>query len=219
MKIQRPTFLRMSMTIQPGNILSLFFMALLSTALLGCSHNKTLRLYSGPPLGSEFEATLMLPMEFELLSVDGQKVSANAQTFRNSDLSIQLPAGPHILVLQYSDIWQIDDENHDTLTSGRLVFDITMAKQEVFLVKTPPLKEHAQALNFIKNPQVHLQSSVQSVLASHIKKEDPLVFKTSSEPDQVEFPRLQQLKFWWAQASDFERQQFKKWQAAGANSP
>ncbi|OUR69322.1 hypothetical protein A9Q73_02345 [Bermanella sp. 47_1433_sub80_T6] len=207
------------MTIQPGNILSLFFMALLSTALLGCSHNKTLRLYSGPPLGSEFEATLMLPMEFELLSVDGQKVSANAQTFRNSDLSIQLPAGPHILVLQYSDIWQIDDENHDALTSGRLVFDIIMAKKEVFLVKAPPLKEHAQALNFIKNPQVHLQSSVQSVLASHIKKEDPLVFKTSSEPDQVEFPRLQQLKFWWAQASEFERQQFKKWQAAGANSP
>jgi|GEM_PF-2158910 len=219
MKIQRPTFLRMSMTIPPGKTLALFLIGLLSTALLGCSHNKTLRLYSGPPLGSELEATLMLPMEFELLSVDGQKVSANAQTFRSSDLTIQLPAGPHILVLQYSDIWQLDDENHDVLTSGRLVFDITMAKQEVFLVQTPPLKQHAQALNFIKNPRVHLQSSGQSVLASHIKKEDPLVFKSTTEPSKVEFPRLQQLKFWWAQASEFERQQFKKWQAAGANGP
>ncbi len=200
-------------------MLNLFFMALLSTTLIACSQHNTLKLYSGPPLGSELEATLILPMEFELLSLDGQKVSASAQTFRNADLSIQLAAGPHILVLQYSDIWQLDDENHDALSSGRLVFDINMAPQETFLVKTPPLSQHSQALNFVKDPQVHLKSARQSVLASHIKKDDPLVLKTAQEINQVEFPRLKQLKFWWSQASEFERQQFIKWQTSGSNSP
>ncbi|MEY8247000.1 MAG: DUF2057 family protein [Bermanella sp.] len=196
-----------------GKILGVFMIALLATVFMGCSHQQSLRLYAGPPLASEQEASLILPLEFELLSMDGQKVSSGAQIFRNTDLRIQLPAGPHILVLQYRDIWQIDADNHDTLSSGPLVFDIHMAKQETFLVKTPALTDYWQALHFIKAPKVYLQSARQSVLASHIKKADPLQLQTSKAPAQVELPHLQQLKFWWSQASEFERQQFNKWRA------
>lgn len=194
------------------NILKIFFCGLLCTGLLACSTQQTVHLYQGPALGEELEATLILPVEFELLSVDGQKVSSFMQSFRNTDLSIQLPAGPHTLILIYSDIWQIDDENHDNLTTGKLVFETNMAAKEVFRLKTPPLNTYTQALSFVKTPHVYLQSKLQSVAASHIKQENPLEFKTRQKSSQTEFPRLQQLKYWWLQASEFERRQFSKWQ-------
>ncbi len=198
------------------NIRTLFttlFWVLLSTALASCSNHQTVRLYSGPALSHELESTLILPIEFTLLSVDGQEVGTATQTFRNTQLTIQLPAGPHTLIMQYSDIWQIDDENHDKLSTGPLVFELNMAQQETFFIKTPQLTHYEQGLAFIKNPIVRLQSKQQNVVASHIKKEDPLVFKTSHANTNVTLPYLQQLKFWWAKASEYERKQFKKWQS------
>ncbi len=188
------------------------FWVLLSTTLASCSNHKTLRLYSGPALNHELESTLILPLEFTLLSVDGEEISTATQTFRNTQLTIKLPAGPHTLIMQYSDIWQIDDENHDKLSTGPLVFELNMAQQETFFIKTPQLTHYEQGLAFIKNPTVHLQSGHQSVVASHIAKEDPLVFRTSHANAEVTLPYLQQLKFWWAKASEYERKQFNKWQ-------
>ncbi len=180
--------------------------------IAGCSTSNTVRLYQGPLLGEELEATLILPIEFDLITLDGQKVSSSVQRFRNSNLNIQLPAGPHTLILVYNDIWQIDDDNHDTLSTGKLVFDVTMTAKERFTVLTPPLNEYSQALTFVKNPNVRLKSERQSTLASHIKKENPLVFKATQDTKVHELPRLAQLKFWWRQASDYEKKQFLKWQ-------
>ena len=183
--------------------------------IIGCSTSNTVRLYHGPLIGEELEATLILPVEFDLISLDGQKVSSSVQRFRNSNLNIQLTAGPHSLILVYNDIWQIDDDNHDTLSTGKLVFNVTMTAKERFTVLTPTLKEYSQALTFVKNPVVRLKSELQSTLASHIQKENPLVFKATQDTKADEFPRLQQLKFWWRQASAFEKKQFLKWQTNG----
>jgi len=201
------------MSISKFVYIKMVFLLCALSLLAGCSTSNTVRLYQGPILGEEFEATLILPMEFDLISLDGQKVSSSAQRFRNSNLNIQLPAGPHTLTLVYNDIWQIDDDNHDTLSTGKLVFDVIMTAKERFTVLTPPLNEYSQALTFIKNPKVRLKSKWQSTLASHIQKENPLVFKTTQDTEVDEFPRLQQLKFWWHQASVFEKKQFLMWQA------
>jgi uncharacterized protein YccT (UPF0319 family) len=200
------------MTPNINTLFTTFCWILLSTALASCSSQQTMRLYSGPALNSEQESTLILPIEFALLSVDEQDVGIAAQTFRNTSLIIKLPAGRHTLIMQYSDIWEIDDENHDKLSTGPLVFELNMAPQEIFLVKTPPLAHYEQALEFIKKPMVQLQSSQQTLVASHIAKEDPLVFQSSHANTKVTFPNLKQLKFWWTKASVYERNQFRKWQ-------
>ncbi len=197
------------------NIVKIAFFLCITSLIVGCSTSNTQRLYEGPALGEDLEATLILPIEFDLVSLDGQKVSSSVQRFRNSSLHVQLPAGPHILILVYNDIWQIDDDNHDSLSTGKLVFDVYMAAKETFTVLTPPLNQYSQALTFINNPNVRLKSNLQSVMASHIKKENPLLFKVSQNTKADEFPRLKQLKFWWLQASTFEKKQFLQWQSSG----
>lgn len=84
----------------------------------GCSTAQQVRLYDGPAIGHDQEVQLILPLNFELLSLDGQEVAQFNQTFRNHDLNIKLTAGLHTLVMRYNDLFQIDADNHQTLTTG-----------------------------------------------------------------------------------------------------
>ena len=190
------------------------FIALIVSLLIGCSTQQNVRLYEGPSLGENLESRLILPIEFNLISLDGREVSSFTQGFRNKDLNIQLPAGPHTLVIQYQDVWEIDDENHENITSGKLIIEAQMKPREVYTLSYPPLTTIEQALEFSKNPDVSLKDNRHSFKASHIKKDNPLEFNSQSAQSEVELPRLAQLKFWWQQASQHERKQFIKWKDA-----
>ncbi len=176
-----------------------------------CAGPQNLRLYNGPSIGTENEANLILPIEFEILELDGQTVSANKQVFRNHPLTIQLTPGLHTLILKYSNTWQLDADNHDTLSTGNLVFKVTLQAQESLNIKTPDIHHYKKAKRFIIAPKVYLYSKQQSVLGSHIKKENPLILKNDSTANIVKYANLKQLKFWWRQASRYEKNEFLKW--------
>ncbi len=185
---------------------------ILSCILLqACSTASNVRLYAGPAIPEEMETTLVLPLNFELLSLDGQSVAQFEQTFRNHNLNIKLTPGFHTLVMQYSDIWEIDNENHDKLTPGQLTFSGTFLEGERFFIQTPPLNTYAQAQAFVHSPSVNLVSDRQTLAGSHIAKADPLTFKKDESVQEITYPHLRQLKFWWQQASSYEQQQFKQW--------
>ncbi len=187
---------------------------LILSLLIGCSTQQNVRLYEGPSLGENLESKLVLPIEFNLLSLDGREVSSFTQGFRNNDLNIQLPAGPHTLVIQYQDVWEVDDENHEKITSGKLIIEAEMKPREVYTLSYPPLTTLEKAQAFSKKPNVSLKGSQHSFKASHIKKDNPLEFNSQSAQSEVELPRLAQLKYWWQQASQHERKQFIKWKNA-----
>jgi len=176
-----------------------------------CSTATHVRLYQGPDIGEANEAQLILPLNFELLTLDGETVSQFNQTFRNHDLHIKLAPGFHTLVMRYSDIWQIDAENHDKLTSGQFTFTGTFAAQEIFKIQTPPITTYLQAQNFVASPSINLVSQSKVLPGSHLEKRDPLKFSEDDNIEQVTYPNLKQMKFWWAQASQYERNEFKQW--------
>ncbi|MGK0444612.1 MAG: hypothetical protein ACJA1U_001547 [Bermanella sp.] len=176
----------------------------------GCSTAQQVRLYDGPAIGHDQEVQLILPLNFELLSLDGQEVAQFNQTFRNHDLNIKLTAGLHTLVMRYNDLFQIDADNHQTLTTGQITFTATFKAGEVLRIQTPPLGSLRQAQQFIANPSVNLVSDHQVIPGSHIDKEDPLAFKKDDEVQTVSYPNLKQLQFWWLKASDYEKAQFKR---------
>lgn len=187
------------------------FFLLIIIFVQGCSTAQQVRLYDGPAIGKDQEVQLILPLNFELLSLDEQKVALFSQTFRNHDLSIQLTPGTHTLVLRYSDIWQLDADNHETLNTGQLTFTGTFKSGEVLRIQTPPLNTHAQAKHFIVNPKVNLISQYQVLPGSHVEKANPLAFRKDDEIEKVSYPHLKQLQFWWLKASHYEKQQFKQW--------
>lgn len=192
-------------------MLKCFYSVLISLLLSACASNGTLRLYQGPTLAPQQEAQLTLPLEFDLIELDGQAVSSLGQKFRSDALSIKLAPGPHTLVLRFSNIFELDDENHDTLTSGQLVFKLNMQAGEAFNVNAGNLNSYENALLFVKNPKVDLVSPLQSITASHIKKQDALILSKKEEPVITTKPNLMQLKFWWQQASQYEQDEFLIW--------
>jgi uncharacterized protein YccT (UPF0319 family) len=188
-----------------------YFFLLFIMLLQGCSTAQQVRLYDGPAIGKEQEVELILPLNFELLSLDGQDVAQFTQTFRNHNLNVKLAPGLHTLVLRYSDIFQLDADNHDTLSTGQITFTGTLKSGEIFQVQTPALDTYMQARRFIDNPSVNLTSGFQVLTGSHIAKEDPLTFKQDDEINKVSYPNLKQLQFWWLKASEHERNEFKTW--------
>ena len=189
-------------------------LSLLFSLLVACSTQQGVRLYEGPALGENLEAKLVLPVEFNLLSLDGREVSSFTQGFRNKNLNIQLPAGPHTLVIQYEDVWEVDDENHERITSGKLIIEANMEPQKTYELSYSSLTTLEEAHAFSINPKVSLKNGQQSFAASHIKKDNPLEFNTKNAQGEAELPRLEQLKYWWQQASQHEKKLFIKWKDA-----
>ncbi len=179
--------------------------------------NSQLRLYDGPELGEQFESALILPVNFNLLAIDQQKVSSFKQGFRNQELYIRLPAGPHTLTLEYEDFWQIDDDNHHKLTSGNLIFTLNMKAQATYKIVTPKLNSYAKAQSFVENPSVFITDGQTKIKASHIARSSTLKFKTVQNNKPQELPKFQQLKFWWLQASQYEKDLFTRWQKTNSH--
>jgi len=188
------------------------FIVILSILLIqACSTPSHVRLYQGPPLNDTSEVQLDLPLNFEILYLDNESVSTFEQTFRNHTLNIKLTPGEHTLVLRYNDLWQLDSENHDTLTTGQITFTGTFQAAEHFKIQTPPLNTYNQAKAFIDQPSVQLVSSEQVLEGSHVEKTDPLRFNSDEPITTVSYPNLRQLKFWWQQANAYEKEQFEQW--------
>ncbi|MGR6870773.1 DUF2057 family protein [Pseudomonas sp. HK3] len=187
------------------------FFLFLVIAIQGCSSAQQVRLYDGPAIGNDKEVQLILPLNFELISLDSQPVAQFAQTFRNHDLTIKLTPGEHTLVLRYSDIWQIDADNHETLSTGQITFIDTFLPGETLRIQTPPVDTLNQAKQFIKDPNVKIVTKQRTINGSHLEKENPLVFKQDEKIEKVTYPHFKQLQFWWLKASEYEKRQFKQW--------
>ena len=180
-------------------------------ALQACSSQQSLRLYDGPAIGEAQEVRFILPVEFEIVTLNQEKVAQFEQLFRNHPLTIKLAPGQHTLVLRYSDIWQIDSDNHDKLSSGLLTFSGELKAGATYRVQTPSLNTYDQAKAFIEEPEVTLASEQNQLTASYTEKSNPLVFNKDENSQQVDYPNLRQLQFWWANANAYERQQFLEW--------
>ncbi|GAA6135152.1 hypothetical protein NBRC116188_19420 [Oceaniserpentilla sp. 4NH20-0058] len=179
--------------------------------LQACSTPKHLRLYDGPSIGVDNEVRFVLPLNFELISLDQQAVSQYQQVFRNHDLTIKLAPGQHTLVVRYSDIWDIDDETHEKVTSGHITFAGEFLAGQQYHFQTPTLNSYNQAKAFVKNPNITLNSQKNTLQSDYTAKANPLVFGNDEKLEQVNYPNLKQLQFWWANANQYEQKQFMQW--------
>jgi uncharacterized protein YccT (UPF0319 family) len=185
---------------------------LLILLLSGCSTVSQVKLYNGPSLKPQEEATIVLPEAFELLELNGQSISDTRLTFRTGDMFLTLPSGEHTLVFQYKEIWQIDDDNHDTVTSGAITFKANLAKAEVMKLEFPDINNHQDAKKFSYDPRLLLVSKRQVIPSSHTQKDNPFVLDKDNQVKATQYPNLDQLKFWWNRATYYEQQEFLIWQ-------
>jgi uncharacterized protein YccT (UPF0319 family) len=196
-----------------SHILSTAVMAAIFTLILSaCSTVSHVKLYNGPTLSPQHESTIILPEELDLLEVNGQEISNTNLSFRTGNMPLTLPSGEHVLVFQYKQIWQIDDENHDVVSSGPITFKANLAKTETMMFEFPVIKTYEDAKRFSINPSLTLVSRRQKIPSSHTQKDNAFIFDEDTQAKATQYPNLDQLKFWWKRATYYEQQEFLIWQ-------
>lgn len=122
-------------------------LALLAFALLaGCAH-PPLKLYEGPDRPATELATLTVPEEVEVISVNGKDVEGARGLMRKGDAVLQLAPGRYEVLAFYREIWQTGDA-HDTLKSDPALFDVDAAAGGQYRIgyDAPRTYEEAQRL-------------------------------------------------------------------------
>ena len=187
-------------------------MLILATLLItGCASIQEAHLYDGPALTPEQSTRLLLPLEFEITELDGRVVPQGQQRFRSDALPVYLTPGKHKLVLHYESIWDIDGDNHEKVRSQPILFELDgkAGEQMVFHFESPATLNQAQS--FAQTIPITLVSDRQSITGYGLKKADPLTFNEKKPIAKVELPYLQQLQYWWEQATPYEQKEFKQW--------
>lgn len=210
-------------------------LVLLALVVSGCAASRHHKLYEGDPAQraqiQSYDTTLIRYIDNEDMGVSfiGQK-----QTY-------DIKAGQRTLLVEYSDIFQIDSDRHDKVVSrpAKVTFIAEAGKR--YQIQHPPQKRLDNAQAFARKPEfwvVELDSGERVAAAVELSRPRSLLpsLKSESAPDYVfesdavvpaaapaavagngaagsasDQPHLQMLKFTWQNASAQEREAFLEW--------
>jgi len=200
-----------------------------SLLLLSCATDRAIHLYDGPPLAEQQLASLIIPLEIDLLSVDGESIAT--PFFTGEQVHYRLKAGQHHLIVRYKNLFDSDESNHEIITSQTKLFHIHMIKSQSYHLKHSIPEDLTAAKMAIKHFQPWIETSTSP---HHIQaKAAPASFETAtllsgafkpgndlttdaSSPSDMQSPEnmpapLQQLQYWWQKASRQDQQDFDEW--------
>lgn len=208
-------------------------LVLLALIVSGCASNRHHKLYEGDPALraqiQSFDTVLIKYIDDEDMGMSfiGQK-----QTY-------DIKAGQHTLLVEYSDLFQIDSDQHEKIVSrpAKVTFIAEAGKQ--YQIQHAPQKRLDNARAFAEKPEfwvVELASGDR--VAAEVELSRPRSFlqglKAMNAPEYVfvsdaatpaaaqtvpavgdsttaSQPHLEMLKFSWQNASASERQAFLEW--------
>lgn len=101
---------------------------LLCTVLLltACS-NAPLRLYDGPAKPAAAIARVAIPIDIDILSLNGKKVEGSNTLLGTADRELELLPGRYQLLVYYNNLWQAEGDSHETIRSRPMIFDLELA--------------------------------------------------------------------------------------------
>lgn len=102
-------------------------------ALAACS-STPIKLYPGPSLAADKIATLKVPVEIEILSLNGSKVDAAHTLLGTDDQQLQLLPGDYKLLVYYNNIWKTGTKSHEKIKSAPVEFRLTLAANHTYVM-------------------------------------------------------------------------------------
>lgn len=102
-------------------------------ALAACS-STPIKLYPGPALAADKIATLKVPVEVEILSLNGSKVDAAHTLLGTDDQQLQLLPGDYKLLVYYNNIWKTGTKSHEKIKSAPVKFRLTLAANHTYVM-------------------------------------------------------------------------------------
>ncbi|MBQ4879243.1 DUF2057 domain-containing protein [Pseudoalteromonas luteoviolacea] len=179
-------------------------------------------LYSGFSVAGEVN----FPEELLPLQVNEREIE---HSFFNKVRTLDLPAGVHRIKVKYSDLFELDYDEHEVVDSKPFWVEVSITDDD-YQVRLQPIDNVEQARAFAKSPKIWLQPEkggkvvVKQVKAQIVVAPVPVV--RESAPTQVKTaPKIQEnveqvapstgkpdavsmLEFWWRQATPEQRAAF-----------
>ena len=207
--------------------------AVLLSLLSACASNKPIILFDTPPAKPSNIAKLLIPIEIDLVYVDG-----NRQTFfpaYQQYVTYKLLPGAHVFGFQYQDMVLNEDGNQESVKSKTVIIRFTAEEGANYIIDFKKPASFADALKLEKTFKISLSKksdSGKSIIASSFPApESPVAGWLGSKPfsaeaadlfnDEILSTRSEEpakdaktgthLKYWWEQASQEERSSFRQW--------
>ncbi len=174
----------------------LSFTLFILLGLSACSTTSVVHLYDGPALANDVSTRIALPLDLEVIELDGRVISQGKQRFRSDAMTLVLPPGPHQLIVVYETLWDLDGDNHEVIRSQPILFEFDARNGEQWSFDYERPVQIKQARTFAENSLIRLVSREQQISGFPLKAPDPLTFNEKKEVEPQAFPYLQQLQYW-----------------------
>lgn len=178
----------------------------------------------------ETTVTIDVPEIIQILSIDGKE--QNSTFFGTRQHKQSLPAGEHVLSVRYSQLFNLNADEHDIIKSKPLAIRFIAEAGKSYQLVTNAPKRYDAAKEFAKNPDIRLldnmtgtsQSAViiksyaEASLVDSIGKafQNATDDSPSSASPSTNTNHYQLLQEIWLKASPQERQAFAAWLAGQA---
>lgn len=108
-------------------IMRTFLILLMCCGLLAACSSTPIKLYPGAEKPASKIATLKIPVEIEILTLNGKKISASHTLLGTGDQQLQLLPGSYDLLVYYKNIWKTGADSHKTVRSQPVTFHLKLA--------------------------------------------------------------------------------------------
>ena len=206
----------------------------LGSTLLACSNmgvttEKMYQLYTGPELPIEQVASVVVPVELNVIAVDGESVEGVIPSIMGGAKRLALKPGYHQIVVKYDQLFDVTSDEHEVIQSKNYSLSADLQANHTYTVAFNAPKTLREAKEFAKDPQFKLTDGTQAVaegvkfksftaidggLLSNLKLGDSSnnpVNNTDAVPSTDASESVQLMQFWWKKASVQEKQMFMEW--------
>lgn len=191
------------------------------------------KLYRGPKVPDSDIAKIHVPGDIDVVRVDEKSI---VTLFSGDPTEIQVLPGEHKIVLRYYQIWEVRNDL-TKIISDPVAKTLTVQAGRSYQVEHDSPKSVTSAESYARNfdftireigslasvqtgssasktPQnAAVAGAVTTVVAASPNTSDSAGSNppNRSEKNAAVRPPLDQLKYWWGQASDADRQNFRRW--------
>lgn len=93
-------------------------------SLAACSRSPVMKLYDGPKKPESELAIIRVPVELEVLSINGRRVEGVNSLFSVGYKDLHLEPGEYRILAYYKDLWDINADTHDVIKSDPAMFPV-----------------------------------------------------------------------------------------------
>jgi len=210
--------------INTSKVIALFFLVVFCTA---CATKGPIPLYDTKPDSVDDVAILTMPVEIDVIYLDG--VNLSLITSYKAFIDYALLPGNHVLGLQYEDILTNSDESQEVIKSPMVALKFYAKPGERYKINFNKPATFSEAVKLEKKLELSLSDQngiiARSFPAAQIAKSSLLLDDSSNTspiddlssnmrsdpaPSKTQPPTVH-LKYWWKQASEQEKNNFKNW--------